>query len=238
MKRKKEKRWEAWTLLLLLFPAFLCLVIYWLQNTWVHEDKDLVSEEEIVKLTKETDYETFFLQTGLGKAAVDKLLKEDDLEKIEVVQRAFLEQDNEECVSVLGWFTRSDRIESSQSAPLVDLQPGDILISFSTHSLGWRHGHAGLALDSERVLECTSWGKKSRIVKSKHWRKYSNYAVLRVKGSSKKEREQVAIYAEETLQGMPYHLSSGFLGKKAPSSDEIYFGLQCAYLVWLARTRV
>ncbi len=232
--RKKKKRWETWTLLLLVFPVFLCLLIYWLQHTWVHRDEIFVSEESKVKLTKETDYETFFLQTGLGREAVDKLLKADKLAKIESVQNAFLDKDDVECISVLGWFTRSDRIDSSQSAPIVDLQPGDILISFSTHSIGWRHGHAGLAIDTNYVLECTSWGKDSRIVKSKHWRKYSNYIVLRVKNSSTTEREQVASYAEKTLQGLPYHLSSGFLGEKAPSPDKAYFGLQCAYLVWYA----
>ncbi len=232
--KDKKKCWETWTISLLMLSAFLCLLVYFLQHTWVHKEGNYVSGEEKVILTKETDYETFFLQTGLGKEAIDKLLKEDKWKEIQSVQQAFLEEDQVECISVLGWFTRSDRVDYSQSAPLVDLQPGDVLVSFSTHSIGWRHGHAGLVLDDERVLECTSWGKDSRIVKSKHWRKYSNYAVLRVKNSSKKEREQVASYAEKTLQGIPYHLSSGFVGDKAPSPEQVYFGLQCAYLVWYA----
>ena len=217
-----------------IIPVFLWICIYVLQSGWAHRKGEFAPETEKVTLSEVTDYNTFFQQTGLGKDAVDKLRKNDNWKKIDAVQEAFLVKDSVKCIPVLGWFTRSDRIESSESAPLVDLRPGDILVSFSTHSMGWRHGHAGLVLDEKRVLECTSWGKDSRIVKSKHWRKYSNYAVLRVKKTTENERQKVAEFAEKHLQGVPYHLSAGFLGAKAPETTEAYFGLQCAYLVWYA----
>ena len=224
---KKKKNW-------VIIPVFLWLFVYVLQCQWAHRNDKSASKIEKVPLTKETDYHTFFLQTGLGEDAVDVLLQKGDIKKFEAVQEAFLGKDNVECIPVLGWFTRSDRIDSNESAPLVDLRPGDILLSFSTHSLGWRHGHAGLVIDEKQVLECTSWGKDSRIVKSKHWRKYSNYAVLRVKNSTVSEQQKVAKFAEKYLQGVPYHLSAGFLGAKAPETAKPYFGLQCAYLVWYA----
>ena len=34
--------------------------------------------------------------------------------------------------------------------------------------------------------------------------------------------------------GVPYHLSAGFIGAKAPETDAPYFGVHCAYLVWYA----
>lgn len=224
---KNKKNW-------VIIPVFLWICIYVLQSGWAHRKGEFVPETEKVTLSETTDYNTFFQQTGLGKDAVDKLRKNDNWKKIDAVQEAFLAKDSVKCIPVLGWFTRSDRIESSESAPLVDLRPGDILLSFSTHSMGWRHGHAGLVIDEKQVLECTSWGKDSRIVKSKHWRKYSNYAVLRVKNATINEQQKVAEFAEKYLQGVPYHLSAGFLGAKAPETTEVYFGLQCAYLVWYA----
>ena len=48
------------------------------------------------------------------------------------------------------------------------------------------------------------------------------------------QRQEVADYACEELHGVPYHLSSGFIGPKAPDPDAEYFGLQCAYLAWYA----
>ena len=67
-----------------------------------------------------------------------------------------------------------------------------------------------------------------------HWRTYSNLAVLRVKGLDEQERAASAEYAMEHLVGIPYHLTAGFFGPKAPEPDSPGFGLQCSYLVWYA----
>lgn len=138
------------------------------------------------------------------------------------------------CVSVLGWFTKSDRVDEKDSEPIRDLQPGDILLSLSTHSMGWRHGHAGLVVDSDSVLECRVLGKNSDIVNVKEWQRYSNYIVLRVKNVTDEEQEAVVSYAKEYLTDIPYRLTAGLFGEKAPDCLEKDFGLQCAYLVWYA----
>lgn len=144
------------------------------------------------------------------------------------------ESENVECVPLLGWFTMEDRIATEDAALPSDLQPGDIILTLSTHSLGWRHGHAGLILDETSVLECTTWGQDSVVVDVGHWSTYSNYAVLRVKGVTEELQQEIAMYARENLCGIPYHLSAGFIGEKAPDIEENQFGLQCAYLVWYA----
>lgn len=142
--------------------------------------------------------------------------------------------ENVECIRLLGWFTMEDRVPKEDATAPTNLQPGDILVTLSTHSLGWRHGHVGLVLDEKSVLECVTLGQNSRIVKAKHWGTYSNYAVLRVKGVMEEEREEVVKYAKENLCGVPYHLSAGLIGEKAPAVDAKQFGLQCAYLAWYA----
>ena len=142
--------------------------------------------------------------------------------------------ENVECTKLLGWFTMEDRIPEEDGVPPTDLQPGDILVTLSTHSLGWRHGHVGFVLNSETVLECAVLGEDSYIVEPRHWGTYSNYAILRVKDATEEERQDVAAYAEEYLCGVPYRLSAGLIGEKAPDIDAKHFGVQCAYLAWYA----
>lgn len=234
MRKIKMKNWKTWTMVLLVFPVFLYVFVWLLQTKWSHRNNTFVPSYEQITLTENTDYKTFWMQTGLGKSVVERLLSENDMRTIREVQEAFFSRDQIQCISVFGWIVRSDRVEKKETAPLVDLQPGDILLSFSTHTLGWNHGHAGLVLNEKEVLECTSLGKKSRIVNTKHWRKYSNYIVLRVKGVGQEMQEQVASYARECLLDMPYRLSAGIFGTKAIDVTERHFGLQCAYLVWYA----
>jgi uncharacterized protein YycO len=139
-----------------------------------------------------------------------------------------------QCVPVFGWVTKSDRVDASESHPFKDLQPGDILLSLSTHTMGWRHGHAGLVLDESHVLECSVIGKDSTIVSINQWREYSNYVVLRVKNVSEEEQKAVVDFAREYLLGKPYRLSAGIGREKAPDVDNRNFGMHCAYLVWYA----
>ena len=192
----------------------------------------------------DSDYQTLFLQTGLGRSAVDRLLSAGEAGRaaIRQIQATFFADYTITCDPLLGWFTREDHLKDASGqtvyAPeLVDLQPGDILITLSTHSLGWRHGHAGLVVETEdglAALECVVLGTNSRVVSLDHWRNYSNVAVLRVKGLDAEGRKEAADYAMEHLLDIPYHLSAGFLGPKAPDPDSFYFGLQCSYLVWYA----
>lgn len=137
------------------------------------------------------------------------------------------------CQPLLGWFTREDR--RSEPGPMPpDLQPGDILITLSTHSLGWRHGHAGLVIDENRVLECAVLGEDSCISAPEDWLTYSGYAVLRVRGAGEGLGQQAADYAMEHLLGVPYRLTAGLGTDKAPGADSPGFGMHCFYLPWYA----
>ena len=143
---------------------------------------------------------------------------------------------NVECRSLFGWITREDRrAEGCHDFEMV--RAGDILYTSATHSLGWRHGHAALVIDKDTVLECGIIGSYSELVQMDGWKTYADCTVLRVKEADKETGEAVAGYAYEHLQGVPYHLSAGFIGKKAPKRDAAYFGAQCAYIVWYAWER-
>lgn len=231
--RKRWSRGKKVIIVLIVLLISLPIINYLIQRYWAHRDGQFVPDYPQVTLTEESDYETIFLQTGLGKAAVDKLLRKGDFEEILKAQEAFFNPPKAECTEFLGWFTRMDRLETSGPG-LVDLQPGDILITLSTHSIGWRHGHAALVIDENTLLESKVLGTDSVLSYNSGWEKYSNYAVLRVKDATEEQRQEVADYGRNELIGHPYTLLAGFIGDKAPDTDEWYFGVHCSYLVWYA----
>ena len=213
---------------------FPILIMHYLQHIPVHREARFTPDYPMVGLTEETDVETFLMQTGLGEAAVERLMQEGKWNLILEAQQSFFASPETTCRDLLGWFTKEERVREVPVGALVDLQPGDILLTLSTHSLGWRHGHAGLVIDENTVLECGVWGQDSALCRAQHWKTYASYAHVRVKGVTEEMQEEVAAYALRTLNGVPYHLSAGLIGPKAPDVTENYFGLQCAYLVWYA----
>lgn len=210
----------------------LYFLLYFLQKKWAHREEQFVPNYPRLKLSENSDYETIFLQTGLGKSAVDKLLKGDKFQTILDVQDDFWKEQEIVCKPVFGLFARVDKIDTKNTPQIVDLQPGDILITLSTHSAGWHHGHAGLVLDEKNVLECVKWGQESEIVKIGHWMKYSNYVILRVKNVSEEMQQQVVTYARDNFCGVPYRLTAGLFGEKSPDINGRMFGTNCGHAIW------
>lgn len=228
-----RKRWRKRLLRGLAAAAAVCLSFWLLQRYWAHRNGRFVPDYPRMELTEQTDAETIFLQTGLGKTATARLLEEGELQTILDAQEALFDPPPERCVPLLGWFTREDRLVSV-GPPLVDLRPGDILLTLSTHTAGWRHGHAGLVIDGDAVLECALLGQDSRLTDVEHWNTYSSYAVLRVQGTEKELGQSVADYATEHLLDVPYRLTIGLWGEKEADPDSAGFGLHCIYLPWYA----
>ncbi len=231
-------------LLLLTGLNFFC------QTVWAHRHPAFHPEGEPVELAplleqgerSREDYDLIFSQTGLSQWAVEELLrKEDGVRTILAAQEAFFDPVEAECVTLLfGRFTCEDllRDESGEplySAPLAPFRPGDILVSFSTHSVGWRHGHAGLVVDAGEgiTLEAVQLGVNTYRGWAERWRNYSNFMVLRVKDKTDEERQQVVDFALKRLNDVPYSLLSGVFGPKDQAGREEY-KVQCAYLPWLA----
>lgn len=232
--------------LLFAFYVFLQTVVAHRPGTFFTPDYDKEDLSSVLShdpLT-EDDYIFLFLQTGLGKPAVDKLLSSGESGKAVLlqIQEQFFAPYELDCAPLLGLFTREDHLKDDAGkqvyAPyLADYQPGDIILTRSTHSLGWRHGHAGLVVQTENgllTLESVVLGTNSTLMNPGHWRRYSNYAVLRVKDLTEEERRACADKALEQLLDVPYHLTAGFIGPKAQDPDSPFFGLHCSYLVWYA----
>ena len=236
---------------LLLMAILASVVIFFLQTGWSHRRSGFSTERIREDLTdvlhksrlSEADYELLFQQTGLAPAAVDDLLQQGEAgrETILETQEGFFTAPRARCVPLLGGrLTCQDLLQSETGepvygVPLAPLQEGDILLSFSTHTLGWHHGHAGLVIDPARgaVLEAVQPGINSYAARVDHWRSYANFLVLRVRDVSAELCRQVADFANRKLRDVPYSLLPGLIGPKTQPVEEGP-GIHCAYLPWYA----
>ncbi len=228
------KLYKKILIFLIILGAGLVIYGYSTQILVAHKDERFSPNYEKADLREATDYETIFMQTGLGKAAADKVMKERGYEGLLYYQTTFFQDYEVECVPTFEFWVKKDVITDWVAPKLADLQPGDIIVSLSSHSAGWRHGHAGLVIDEDTILESAIVGTKSDFYSPERWRNYDQYAVLRLKDVTPEFQKELVDYATDTLKGVPYNLFVGMIGKKAPDPDSFLFGVQCSYLPWYA----
>ena len=189
-------------------------------------------------LSKETwneeDYQTLYLQTGLGRSALDEL-KGDD-ESILAFQDA-LYYEGELTHETVAITTKRDKFaDEDYRAPIVPLQEGDALVTSTCHTFGWRNGHAALVVNARTssLLESVSLGIPSAItLNGVNWFRYgTNFMVLRLKNADKSLRAEIAATACDRLYNVPYSLTVGFLSPK--DQGETPQGTHCSHLVWQA----
>ncbi len=226
---KKNKILLSVILSVILLIGIICLLQFYIS----HINFGFSPDYKRVTLTESTDYDTIFLQTGLGKPAAEKLINEDRFDDILEAQDQFFKNDKVLCNPLMSIFTREDRLEN-ELITFYDLQPGDIILSLSTHSLGWRHGHAGVVLDQYNTVESIMLGTDSSKENIRYWQDYSTVAVLRVKGKTAEERQRAADFTKANLIGKRYSVFSGFGIKKDPDYNKDSFSLHCSYLAWYA----
>lgn len=239
----KSSRWIKWILLLGIIAVIIMFIFVQPLSHYRLQAGQSQPEEEISQLLdkkrfSDEDYQSLFCQTGLGKCTVDKLRASDDYSKGDILkfQKAYLNKSETECKKT-SIVTKQDRVVDweENGTSLAPVEDGDILVSFSSHTFGWRHGHAGIVVDAEAgtCLEAIVVGCDSEFTKLKQWKRYSSFAILRLKGASLEERHAIAAYAEKNLCDIPYSLTSGVFGEKAPT-DGNKLTAQCAYLIWYA----
>ncbi len=233
-----KKKWVKLTIKIIVIFILSVLIFtganHFSQHVIAHK-KPYFSPESYgkVELTKDTDLKTIFLQTGIGEVTAEKMIKDGRFDEILKAQEIFFANYEVQCTPMIKWFTREERLKE-ESYEFYDLQPGDILVTLSTHTWGWRHGHAAIVVDETSVVESISMGVNSSKESTFFWEDYSNFAVLRVKDKTFDEREAVARFAEENLINRPYSLLAGFGINKAPDLDNGNLKLHCSYLPWYA----
>lgn len=205
---------------------------------------------EIVLSTE--DYKRMLYQTGLGKPAVDEILKEAGAVTPSVlIQLEQFQKDFFAPVKVLstkiGIITFEEKIINDNQKEIkgfnfTKLKKGDILISKSTHSTGWRHGHSAIVIDADNqeTLEAILLGYNSTVQSMDKWRSYPSFILLRLRGDAQgettipaeKAADYAARFAEKYINDIPYGLMTGFLNKA--EDPEKLAETQCAHLVWYA----
>lgn len=233
MKPLKTKK--AFAIILVLFFTVLYLrhikngneVFY--QVNYPKEDiSEVLSKDSLMK----EDYELLFKQTGLSPYVSKKLIENGSKELLLKMNELYLNTPEIKKDFVAFPVTASER-NLHQITPLVDLKKGDILVTFNTHTLDWRHGHCGMVLDEEKgvLLEHMSIGNLSCLTYADNWGEYPSFVVLRYPEESVSEK--AAEYAKEHLVGVDYNILAGVL-KKDKSDEKVPGSSHCSHIVWQA----
>lgn len=185
------------------------------------------------------DYKELFYQTGLGKVAIDELLKnkETGIADILQFQYNFFAKRNVLCEKI-GIITSQESFIDNQGTykygfDLAPYKNGYVLITKATHSLGWRHGHAAIVTDDEKgiTLEAIILGQNSQYQNINKWRMYPSFIMLKLKDTSNEKLNEIADFSKNYMNDMPYLLTIGLFSRKNPDSNNIK-GTQCSHLVW------
>lgn len=202
-----------------------------------YDKKDISSILEKENFT-EDDYKELFYQTGLGKTAVDEIMKDENgTDQILDYQEDFFRNNNILCEPI-GIITSQESIVNGEGKPMYgfDLAPyknGYVLITKATHSLGWRHGHAAIITDAENkeTLEAVILGSNTRFQNINKWRVYPSFIMLKLKDTSQETLNAIAAFAKNNLSDIPYGLTVGLTSKKNPGPENIS-STQCSHLAW------
>lgn len=182
------------------------------------------------------EYHTVFTQTGLGKPALNKLMRSRNFAEIDKYYNYYMQNKDFECYRE-GLFAYHEYITDEngnkiQNPGFADLQNGDIIITLSIHTFGWRHGHAAIVTDAKNgtTVQAVMMGEQSALGNVGEWSEFPLVAVLRAKDVDVNTRQKIADYAKDNLVGLEYSLFAGFFGEQ----EEILTQTQCAHLVWYA----
>ncbi|HBD62808.1 MAG TPA: hypothetical protein DC038_00070 [Clostridiales bacterium] len=186
----------------------------------------------------EVDYKELFYQTGIGKTAVDEILSmETGKDELLKFQDNFMRKNNVLCESI-GIITSQESIVNDEGQPaygfnLAPYKNGYVLITKATHSLGWRHGHAAIVTDAKNneTLEAIILGSNSMFQNINKWRIYPSFIMLRLKDASPEKLDEIAQFAKNNLNDIPYGLTVGLTSKKNPAPEDIK-STQCSHLAW------
>ncbi len=190
------------------------------------------------------DYRLLFLQTGLGRAAIDDLKAQADSAENLISE---LQKFQNQLTSPMEYhrrflffpITTSELLTNGEGEPqslvLPPLHAGDILITKSTKTLFYRHGHAALVMNPEAgvIAESMLIGTNSDLFGIEGWLSYPSLLILRPKYAAQETVDRAVTFAREKLLGVPYQLLTGLLQKNKALNDQVN-GTQCAHLVWQA----
>lgn len=231
----RQRKFILWGLCLyLLYAAYYCSLAYAMTLAHIYplnerEDISYLSSRDKLCYS-DSEYRLLFEQTGLGRAAIEKLSSPSELKKYQDI--FYGEADFE---SIQNSPVSYEEYVPDPKLVFADIEDGDILITNSSHVFSWRNGHSAIVTDAEKGLtvEAVVIGTYSSVQHISKWEHYPNVRVMRLKNADAEERRAIAKTAADNLADRPYNL---FVGIIPPKYDDIGVvrGTQCAHLVWSA----
>ncbi len=208
---------------------------------YIRPDYEKSDISDILKkeLLNDDDYKELFYQTGLGKVAIDEILKDKVSGKQNILQfqEDFFKKHNILCERI-AIIVSQESIVNEEGNPmygfnLAPYENGYILLTKATHSLGWRHGHAGIVTDAknQETLEAVLLGTDTMLQDINKWRVYPSFMMLKLKDTSQETLDEIAEFAKNNMLSIPYGLTVGLSSKKNPEPDNIKT-TQCSHVVW------
>lgn len=195
----------------------------------------------------DSDYRLLLFQTGLGKPAIDELRARnpDSAQYIERFQDYFFKDVRFICENNSPVSKEESLVDGQgnliSGTEFASLHSGDILVTKSSHTLGWRNGHSALVIDPVRglTLESVVLGTNSSVQDIRKWINYPNFMLFRLKDFTEHALELIARSAAEKLNDIPYDLTVGIFSPKdangtAKNMPEKIAGTHCSHLVWQA----
>ncbi len=178
----------------------------------------------------EEDYDFLYRQTGLGRQALTAL--KGNSSRILRFQEALFYDG--EITHIEAAPTTPHEIMLGYTAPLAPIEDGDVFVTSTCHTYGWRNGHAAVVTDSrnQMLLQSIGPGVKSCEEGPSWFLNSANFMVLRLKGVSKEERAEIARHAREHYLNIPYSLTVGIFSPK-DQGDNLK-ATNCSHLVWQA----
>ncbi len=251
MRAKTLKRCKRAVAVFLAFFVFLAAVLIFLLIASAAVDRDArvlpsyerIDLKEILDKDKsewtDEEFETVSLQTGV--LSKETLLEIENSKLFEYQSALFFE--GEVRHEVIAPTTAHDYLydveeDHTFSAPLVPLEDGDVIVTSTCHTYGWRNGHAALVVNGGRILQSVTLGVDSEITSANgtngtpFFRTASNFIVLRLKDADKETRKEIADSAAKHLCGVPYSLAVGIFFPKDQGLEPK--ATNCCHLVWQA----
>ena len=191
----------------------------------------------------EAQLNTLYHQTGLGRTALLKMKRErvfanDEFIPLSTRLQPFqdaLFYDGKKEHEYVADISHRDLMKNFYAPIAPVLEPGDIFVNSSTHTLGFRNGHAAIVLNEYGdAVESLEFGVKSAVSERKdQWfSESSNFMILRLKNADQASRAKIVQEAEANLQGVRYSLAVGIFSKKDQGTNMRH--THCAHLVWQA----
>ena len=246
---KKSKKRALRVVIIIFTIIILIAAVLLISGAAAEPDAHIAPDYQQIDITpilsknqlSEEDYRTLFLQTGLGKPAVDDLRKDspDAAQAILTFQNNFFKKIDYVC-------ERNSLISKEESVVdgngsyvdgqnLAPLHNGYIMITKCSHVFGWRNGHAAIIIDAAQgqTLESAVLGTNSLIQGTDKWKNFPDFMIFRIKGASDELLNEIARSALQNLNNIPYDFSVGVLSPKYQEPGQIT-GTQCSHLVWEA----